>query len=136
MDNNQNNNHHDIEFSNHESQYWKSVPASDYILEITKTCGYQTWLVFPKNFTLSDLHRSVLHKFGFDESTTTIIQLYVEDKDKNKLPLCSHSPTPLSHFVKECQRFFNPIYPIPHQIVYRIFFDDGHHHHDHHHGQH
>jgi len=133
------------------NEYIIETPGRMYIFEITKLCGYSTFIFMYKDETIFDLFNRVSHHFGCRD----IKGLYIDsclninnsknDDDKNNQGHnhnCHHRkieqliPIPFSAMTTVREFVFNntakeprnmePIYPIPYPVVYRIYFDDGH----------
>jgi hypothetical protein len=135
------------------NEYIIETPGRMYIFEITKLCGYSTFIFMYKDEKVFDLFNRVSHHFGCNH----IKGLYIDsslnknnnnntsdDLNKNKthnhnchhkkidqlIPIPFSSMTSIREFVfnntaKE-PRNMEPIYPLPLPVVYRIYFDDGH----------
>ena len=133
------------------NEYIIESPGRMYIFEITKLCGYSTFIFMYKDEMLIDLFTRVSHHFGCKD----IQGLYIDsslnknnnndDSNKNDKPHnhnCNHvkveklipilvsSRTTIREFIfnntaKE-PRNMEPIYGLPYPVVYRIYFDDGH----------
>jgi hypothetical protein len=135
------------------NEYIIETPGRMYIFEITKLCGYSTFIFMYKDEKIFDLFNRVSHHFGCNH----IKGLYIDsslnknnnnntsdDLNKNKPHNhnCNHKkidqliPIPFSSMTTIREFIFNntakeprnmePIYPIPFPVVYRIYFDDGH----------
>lgn len=101
-------------------EYIDRITNNQYILEVTKCCGYGFFIAVYKNSTLDDLYRSVLH-----EIPSAQIELYVYAGVNEKLVL-PRDGTVLKTFIADNGKSFVPVYPIPAKVVYKIYVDDGH----------
>jgi hypothetical protein len=132
------------------NEYTSELPGRMYIFEITKFCGYSTFVCMYKDETLTDLYTRVSHHF----CCRNIKGLYIKNDlyrhvvnnsnnsinnttkncccfDKNMyIPVPITSVTRLKEFVFENAarepRNLEPVYPLPSPVVYRIYLDDGH----------
>ena len=130
------------------------LPGRMYIFEITKFCGYSTFVYMYKDETVTDLYTRVSHHFQCKDIKGLYIDnhlyKYIDDAKKNELSnnnnnrnacCCSkkkewYIPIPVSSLttIKEFvfyntarePRNLEPIYPLPTPVVYRIYLDDGH----------
>ena len=132
------------------NEYIIEAPGRMYIFEITKLCGYSTFVFMYKDETMLDLYNRVSHHFGCKD----IKGLYIDNhlfkslndnntnnsnnnsnnncckKTDNLIPVPVSSLTTVKEFVfnntaKE-PRNLEPVYKIPFPVVYRVYLDDGH----------
>ena len=136
------------------NEYIIEAPGRMYIFEITKLCGYSTFVFMYKDETMLDLYNRVSHHFGCKD----IKGLYIDNhlfkslndnindnntnnsnnnsnnncckKPDNLIPVPVSSLTTVKEFVfnntaKE-PRNLEPVYKIPFPVVYRVYLDDGH----------
>ena len=130
------------------NEYIIEAPGRMYIFEITKLCGYSTFIFMYKDETILDLFNRVSHHFGCRD----IKGLYIDsclniNNHKNSQSQrhnhdCHHTkleqliPIPFSGMTTIREFVFNntareprnmePVYSMPFPVVYRIYFDDGH----------
>lgn len=130
------------------NEYIIEAPGRMYIFEITKLCGYSTFIFMYKDETILDLFNRVSHHFGCRD----IKGLYIDsclniNYSKNNQSQrhnhdCHHTkleqliPIPFSGMTTIREFVFNntareprnmePVYSMPFPVVYRIYFDDGH----------
>jgi hypothetical protein len=140
------------DFNNKFNQFNTELPGRMYIFEITKFCGYSTFIYMYKYETILDLYTRVSHHFCCKDIKGLYIDnhlyKYVDDAKKNQLNnnsnnacCCSkkkdwYIPIPISSIttIKEFvfantamePRNLEPIYPLPSPVVYRIYLDDAH----------
>ena len=136
------------------NEYIIEAPGRMYIFEITKLCGYSTFVFMYKDETILDLYNRISHHFGCKDIQGLYIDSYLNknlnnddanNDDANKKEHnhnCHHVmvdkliPVPVSSLVTIREFVFNntakeprnmmPIYSIPFPVVYRIYLDDGH----------
>jgi hypothetical protein len=100
------------------------LPNAMYTFEVTKCCGYSTFVLVNKRGTLLDLYKEVSLWF----ECKTLHELYIvsnETNEKKTIPITEM--VTIKDYIREFQRiFFVPLYPIPNNIVYKIYLDDGH----------
>ena len=91
--------------------------ANMYTMQITKCCGYSEIIVVPRDILMSTLYDLVKNTFGFQNLFT----LYV--KDANQSTLILDSSFSLRQFILQYPTFFSPVFPIPDNLVYRIYYN-------------
>jgi hypothetical protein len=108
------------------SDWMKQFQNTKFIFEVTKCCGYSTFVMVNKRSTPIDLYREVSQWF----ECSTVQELYTistQTGEKHTIPMTDMIT--IRDYIRNAPReFFNPVYPIPNKIVYRIYFDDGHKH--------
>ena len=151
MNSNTNQDQYQIEstqFYNRLNEFNVETPGRMYILEVTKLCGYSTFVYMYKDETLLDLYNRVSHHFGCKD----IKGLYIDNlisgcnlgnhvnsnnccsiTSNNKyIPIPISSLTTIRSFIFDNSskepRNLKPIYSLPLPVVYRIYLDDGHSH--------
>lgn len=116
-----NNNHYQDKFD----EFIKNTNNNMFTFEVTKCCGYSTFITVYKNQTIIDLYSNIIHHFGNIE----VRELYFISNQNERINI-HVSNKKISQFVKDniiCNPIkLNPIYKLPNPVVYRIFFDDGH----------
>ena len=135
------------------NEYIIEAPGRMYIFEITKLCGYSTFIFMYKDETMLDLFNRVSHHFGCKNIQGLYIDSYLHknsnsnDDNKNNSNNNNNNnhistkvdkliPVPISSLVTVREFVFNntakdprnmdPIYALPFPVVYRIYLDDGH----------
>ena len=119
------------QFNDKLNEYLCTIRDLKHTFEITKTCGYSTFITIYKSQTLFDLYQTISHHFG----NIPIISLfyYTPAGERCNVPLSSET---LASFIRTNINAqpakLAPIYPISsgNMIVYRLYFDDGHVHND------
>lgn len=105
-------------------EYLRNVHNLMFTFEVTKLCGYSTFITVYKNQSLIDLYYNIMRHFG----NIQIRELYfISFQDERiNIPV---STQPLSEFVRDnitCNPpKLIPIYNLPKPVIYRIFLDDG-----------
>ena len=109
-------------YDQHLGNLIKQLPNAKYILEVTKCCNYSTFVLVNKRATLLDLYKEVSIWF----ECKTIKELYIvsETGEKHTIPMTD--VVQLKDFI--CDQHMRPIYPVPNNVVYRIYLEDGHSH--------
>jgi hypothetical protein len=107
----------------------KRIPDTMFIFEVTKLCGYGEFAIVYKNASLTDFHRSVSNCFG----TSTINNLFFmnpETKVRYEIPKSDFFTVRdlITKFQNdpELKKSIKPVYDLPANIVYKIYYDDGH----------
>ena len=138
------------------NEYIIESPGRMYIFEVTKLCGYSTFVFMYKDETLLDLYNRISHHFGCQDikglyidshlhkkstnNNTRINDSNNNSKNNNKACCCTDKDNlisvPFSSLTSVKDFIFNntakeprnlaPIYPLPLPVVYRIYLDDGH----------
>ena len=142
------------DFNKKFNEFNKELPGRMYIFEITKFCGYSTFIYMYKDETITDLYNRVSHHLSCKDIKGLYIDnhlyKYIDDAKKNELsnnnsssnacccskkrdwciPISVSSVTTIKEFVfnntAREPRNLEPIYPLPSPVVYRIYLDDGH----------
>ena len=132
------------------NEYIIESPGRMYIFEVTKLCGYSTFVFMYKDETLLDLYNRISHHFGCRDIKGLYIDNHLHkksrtnnnsnDKNNNNSSCCINKDklisVPFSSLTSVKDFIFNntakeprnlaPIYPLPLPVVYRIYLDDGH----------
>ena len=107
--------------------YIKEIPGKMFIFELTKCCGYSTFIFMYRDERLIDLYERVSHHMLYN-----VISLYILKSDNSRLVIPLDSRKTIRQFIYEQidlnNRNLMPIYELPTPVVYRIYYDDGHHH--------
>ena len=134
------------------NEYIIESPGRMYIFEVTKLCGYSTFVFMYKDETLLDLYNRISHHFGcrdikglyidnhLHKKSRTSNNTRINDNNNNKACCCIDKDNlisvPFSSLTSVKDFIFNntakeprnlaPVYPLPVPVVYRIYLDDGH----------
>ena len=115
-------------FNNNLNDYIHNYVRNNmYIIELTKCCGYGTFITVYKDETLIDLYKKASMHIG----TSEIKSLFIITPLNEKIMIPISGLTTFRHFLMSQIMDSNnpnmvPIYPMPAHIVYRIYVDDGH----------
>ena len=107
------------------NEYTRNMFNIMFIFEVTKCCGYSTFITIYKNQSLIDLYSIIMNHFGIIE----IKELYFISTEQQRIniPLSRQS---VSEFVSSyvlCNPIrLAPIYPLTKPTIYRIILNDGH----------
>lgn len=95
-----------------------------FTFEVTKGCGYSTFVTIYKNQCLIELYSNIIHHFG----NTQIKDLFfiTPENERISIPI---SRQILHEFVREnvlCNPIrLVPIYELPKHVIYRLYLNDG-----------
>lgn len=96
-----------------------------FTFEVTKCCGYSTFVTVYKNQTLIDLYSNIIQHFG----NINVRELYFisQENERINVPISYIS---VSDFIRTnitCNPVkLVPIYQLPRPVVYRLYLNDGH----------
>lgn len=108
-------------YDEHLGHLIKQFPNTKYTFEVTKCCNYSTFVLVNKRATLLELYKEVSIWF----ECKTIKELYiisVGTGEKQTIPMTDMIQ--LKDYIYS--QNMKPIYPVPNNVVYRIYLDDGH----------
>lgn len=100
------------------NNYIKNISTSKYLIELTKCCNYSEFLTVYKKKTLKDLYTDV--KYHYDH--LNIESLYVLTNNE-KVIIPNNENIILCDYINNNKNYFIPVYPVPSQIVYKIYLD-------------
>ena len=119
-------------------EYIQSINNLMYTFEVTKCCGYSTFITIYKDETLIDLYNKIILHYGGIEIEGLYFKAKVrldnDNDNHNNILVDKNITVPLSNkaifqFVREniscVPRKLVPIYPLPNPVVYRLYLDDG-----------
>jgi len=115
----------DNQYQDKYDEFIRNVNNIMFTFEVTKCCGYSSFITVYKNETLCHLYSRIIEHFNLK----SLKELYFYPRNGGcvKLPLSNKS---INAFVKEnilCDPVkLEPIYPLPNPVVYRLYIDDGH----------
>jgi hypothetical protein len=105
------------------NEYIRNMNNLMYTFEVTKCCGYSSFITVYKNETLCHLYSRIIEHFNL--KSLKEVYFYPPNGGRVKIPLSNKS---ITAFVKEhilCEPVkLVPIYPLPNPIVYRLYIDD------------
>lgn len=99
------------------------IPNYQYMFEISKCCEYTELITEYKDKTLADLYKTIACVFG--QSQPIGLLYAVDQTNKTKMLVPNDPNVTVRQFVVSNRPFFMPIYPIPMNIVYKLYYDDG-----------
>ncbi len=115
----------DNHYQDKHDEYMRNITNLMFTFEVTKCCGYSTFVSVYKNQTLLDLYSNIIQHFGNIE----IKQLYFISPENERIMVPISTQT-VSEFVRTnviCNPIrLIPIYDLPKPVIYKIFLDDGH----------
>ena len=119
----------------------RCIPNNKYLFEVTKCCGYSTFVLVQKDSTLIDLYKEIATHFQCVEIKSLFLvkgdasapidmsnNMIINNINQRRLYIPLTVMQTVRQLLNANQPFFKPIYPIPNHVVYRIYLDDGHHH--------
>jgi hypothetical protein len=92
----------------------------NYLFEISKCCGYSELVSCTKEDTLKKLYENIFLIFRNKN-----IKLFIMIEDK-KVWIPNSSDIFTKDYIQVMNAFLKPEYPIPCDIIYKIYIDDGH----------
>jgi len=101
-------------------EYLERIPIRNFIFEITKCCDYSEIFCINKNETLENLHRNIFFQFQVKP------ELYVINCNTNEKVYVPHSSEiTIREWILRNPQLFQPIYPLPEPVVYRLYYHEG-----------
>lgn len=114
----------DNTFQDRLDEYINNMARLMFTFEITKCCGYSTFITIYKEKTLLNLYEQVIDHFQISEIKELFF--YAPSGERIRIPISKQT---VYQFV---QAYINgnsvklePIYPLPRPVVYRLYLDDG-----------
>jgi hypothetical protein len=104
-----------------------NIKNNMYLIELTKCCEYGSFITMYKDESLLDLYR----RASLDFQSNEIKSLYIKNKDNNKILIPISTLTTIRDFIMSQIMDSNnpnmvPLYPLPCNVVYKIYIDDDH----------
>ena len=99
-----------------------------FTFEVTKCCGYSTFIIIYKEQPLIDIYKTIINHFGCN---IKIKQLYFLSSDNERIfvPISSQTTSEFIRSYTSCSPVkLVPIYDLPNPVIYRLFLDDDHDH--------
>jgi hypothetical protein len=103
-------------------KYITELFEKKYVFEITKCCNYFVWISIYKSFSLQQLYENVTTHFEITNEPINLIVVNTNNNEKLNIP---NDNTKIKEFIKQNTKFFCPLYPLPSNIVYKIYLDYG-----------
>ena len=97
-----------------------------FTFEITKACGYSTFVTVYKENTLIDLYIKVIEHFTLNDLKELFF--YSPTSERIRIPLSKQT---ISEFIKKHTNGLNnsvnlvPIYALPRPVIYRLYLHEG-----------
>jgi hypothetical protein len=106
------------------AEFTSSIPKSLFVIEVSKFCGYSTFVLIYKNQTLLDLYKIISLHF----ECNNIKGLYLTKSTQHKIPLDDNVKIRdyIMNITHSNPEIIKPFYDFPLPVVYKIFIDDGH----------
>jgi hypothetical protein len=106
-------------------EFLKNVFNLNFVFEVTKKCGYSTFITIYKNQTVIDLYSNIINHFG----NIQINKLFFisPQNERIQIPISKQKISDFirSHLVCNPSRLV-PVYELPKQVIYKIYVDDDH----------
>ena len=105
-------------------EFIRNVNNIMFTFEVTKCCGYSTFVTIYKNQTLIDLYSNIIHHFG----NIQIRDLYflTPENEHISIPISNLS---VAEFVRSnivCSPVkLVPVYDLPRPVIYKLILNDG-----------
>jgi hypothetical protein len=118
-------------YNQNKEAYLRSLFDTHYVFEVTKCCGYSSWVSVYKDEPYSTLYKNIMREFNYLQLSQPKVdfQLYATNVLGEKLILPKAFDDEhhyIKDFLSKNKEFFIPVYPLPAKIVYKIYLDDGH----------
>ena len=118
-----NNNNYDTKFE----ELNRTLFSNMVMFELTKCCGYGSFMPVYKSSSLLELYSTVMHHL----SLSRIDELYiVSNLNNEKIQIPMMEEKTVGEYVRECvgnsPSIITPIYSLPRPVVYKLYVDDGH----------
>jgi hypothetical protein len=105
-------------------EFQNNLKQRMFLFEVTKHCGYSTFVPIYKTQTLLDLYNNVIHHFGSDMGT--LYFLSASNQEHIRVPLSYQTVADFvsSNITTNPVRLV-PVYNYPSPVIYRLYLDDG-----------
>jgi hypothetical protein len=115
-------------FNNNLNEYINNYVRNNmYVIELTKCCGYGTFITIYKDETLIDVYKKASMHIGTNEIKSLFIITPLNEKIMIPISgLTTFRQFLMSQIMDSNNPKMVPIYPMPTHIVYRVYLDDGH----------
>lgn len=97
-----------------------------FTFELTKSCGYSTFILIYKDQPLIDIYKTIINHFGCN---IKIKQLYFLSSDNERIcvPISSQTTSDFLRTFTTCNPIkLVPLYDLPNPVIYKLFLDDEH----------
>ena len=109
------------DFHEQSQKYISNCFNNRHILELTKMCGYFEWTTIynTQQITLYDLYEIAETHFQ-----QTNVVLYVKEQTTSEWKKIPKDNTFFFTYINDNRSYFAPVYPVPANIVYKIYVND------------
>jgi len=112
-------------YQNKFNEYIHNMHNNMFIFEVTKCCGYSTFITVYKNQTLIELYSNIISHFG---NNIEVRELYFISPEQERINVPISRQT-ISEFVRSnviCNPIkLVPVYNLPSPTIYKLFLNDG-----------
>ena len=102
------------------TDFLRNITNIMYTFEVTKSCGYSTFITVYKTQTFSDLYSNLFAHFG----TTEIKELYFisTNNERIDLPMNTQIIKDFVSYYVSCNPIkLVPTYPLPCSVIYKLY---------------
>lgn len=110
----------DDKYNSLKERFSSNFKEYNYFFEISKCCGYSELISCTKEDTLKKLYENVSLIFRNKN-----IKLFIMIKDE-KIWIPNSNDICVKDYIQMMASFLKPAYPVPCDIIYKIYIDDGH----------
>ena len=114
----------DNAFQDKLDEHIRNMTTLMFTFEVTKCCGYSTFITIYKEKTLLNLYEQIMDHFQILEIKELFF--YAPSGERIRIPISKQT---VYQFVQTCITGNSvnlvPIYALPRQVVYRLYLDDG-----------
>ena len=114
----------DNAFQDKLDEHIRNMTTSMFTFEVTKCCGYSTFITIYKGKTLLNLYEQIMDHFQILEIKELFF--YAPSGERIRIPISKQT---VYQFVQTCitgnSIKLEPIYALPRPVVYRLYLDDG-----------
>jgi hypothetical protein len=114
----------DNAFQDKLDEHIRNMTTSMFTFEVTKCCGYSTFITIYKEKTLLNLYEQIMDHFEILEIKELFF--YAPSGERIRIPISKQT---VYQFVQTCitgnSIKLEPIYALPRPVVYRLYLDDG-----------
>lgn len=106
------------------AEWNRSVSTNMVTIECTKhICGYAFFIQVYKTSTVEDIHNMICDHIGAPRNSVSI---YLRTQNMPDIILSKTDATSILELIRLFKSYMIPIYPMPANVVYRMYIDDGH----------
>ena len=107
-------------------EFQNNLKQRMFLFEVTKHCGYSTFVPIYKTQTMLELYSNVVHHFGNSDRDVGILY-FISDSNHQRvrIPLsCQTVADFVSSNITSSPTNLTPIYKYPLPVIYRLYLDD------------